>query len=51
MGMGKDMGMGMGMIFESGYRCGYSSTRPTPIPSWGVGEGRSGFGILGSSFP
>ena len=26
------MGMGIGMIFENGYGCGYSSTRPTPIP-------------------
>jgi len=41
MGMGMEtgfvnpMGMGMGMetIFKNGYGCGYSSTRPTPIPT------------------
>jgi len=27
------VGMGMGMIFEKGYECGYSSTCPTLIPS------------------
>ena len=26
------MSVGMGMIFENGYECGYSSTCPTPIP-------------------
>ena len=26
------MCMGMGMIFENGYGCGYNSTRPMPIP-------------------
>jgi len=28
------MGTGMGVIFENGYGCGYSSTRlePTPLP-------------------
>jgi len=30
--IGMGMGMSMGMIFENGYRCGYSYTRPTPIP-------------------
>ena len=30
------MGMGMGMIFENWYECGYSSTRPVPIPSLGT---------------
>jgi len=27
-----DMGTGMGVIFENGYECGYSSTRPEPAP-------------------
>jgi len=28
------MGMGMGVIFENGYGCGYSSTRPIAIPTF-----------------
>jgi len=29
-----DMGRGMVVIFENGYKCGYSSTRPIAIPRW-----------------
>jgi len=28
-----DMGRGMGVIFENGYRCGYRSAHPIAIPS------------------
>ena len=34
--------MGMGMIFENGYGCGYSSTRPVPAPRSSLDEIENG---------